>query len=138
LKAKIAGALRDSKQLRFLIVGGLNFAWGLASYPVLYFLLAGLQLHYMVILAIAYVINTVVAYLTQKYVVFKTVGNFRKEFLPFLALQAAIFAANSLVLPIIVETSQASPVVVQTAFALCLAVISFVFHDKITFKPRAN
>jgi len=137
LKNKVLSAFQGSKQLRFLIVGGLNFLWGLASYPALYWALGPLKLHYMLVLGVAYALNTAVAYLSQKYFVFKTSGNQAREFSKFLGLQIAIFAVNSCVLPLAVEMFHVQPVIAQTSFALLLAVVSFVFHDKVTFKPRS-
>jgi len=138
LKNRVRSAWLGSKQLRFLLIGGLNFLWGLASYPALYWALGPLKLHYMAVLGAAYLINTAVAYLSQKYFVFKTSGNFGKEFAKFLSLQVAIFAINSLVLPVAVEVFKVQPVIAQTLFALLLAVVSFVFHDKVTFKVGAR
>ena len=130
-------ALRN-KKFRFLLVGGINTLWGVVSFPVFYVLLERFGFHYIVILTLAYFFNTVFAYTMQKLFVFRTEGNAFKEFLKFGSLQIAFYLTNVLVLPVFVELFKVQPMIAQTAFALTLAVISFIFHDKVTFKQKSS
>ena len=130
--------LVSHKQFRFLVIGGVNTLWGIASYPVLYFLLHPLGVNYVVVLVIAYVVSTTFSFTTQKYLVFRTKGNHFREFVKFISLQLGVLGVNLLALPAIVITTGWSPVIVQVVFAVAIAVISYFFHDKITFRGKTE
>lgn len=125
--------LLAKKQIRFWLIGGLNFTWGMASYPLLYVLLTPIGFGYIQVLITSYVLNTIISYFTQKYLVFKTEGNHLREFAKFSGLQAMILGVNLVVLPVVVENTHFEPILVQTAFALTLFVVSYFFHNRITF-----
>ena len=40
----------NKKKVRFIVIGTFNTLWGLLVYPIIYFLLTPLKLHYLVIL----------------------------------------------------------------------------------------
>jgi putative flippase GtrA len=126
------------KQIRFLAVGGVNFAWGLASYPALYLLLLPFGFNYVIILVITYILNTLISFFSQKYLVFRTKGDHLHELLKFSGLQGIVLAINLVVLPTMVTLTQLNPMLVQTAFALTLLVVSYVFHDRVTFYRRKH
>lgn len=128
----------NTKQARFALVGGLNFAWGLASYPLLYWVLNPLGVNYLVVLVIAYLINTVISFITQKRFVFKTKeSKAHQELLRFVGFQGALLVGNLLVLPILVSFI-GHPAIAQTTWALFFAVLSYFFHDKVTFRSQSK
>jgi len=127
-----------NKQIRFVIVGGINFAWGLASYPVLYWVFHPLGVNYLVVLAIAYAINTLFSFATQKYIVFQTQdAKAHFELLRFAGFQALLFGANLVILPLLVYLG-GHPVVMQTVWTFCVSVAGYFFHDKVTFKSQSK
>lgn len=126
-------ANRHETKVRFLLAGALNTAIGLAVYPALYFLAAPLKLHYLVILTISQVICITFAFLTNKFLVFQTSGNYLRESGKFLTFHLSYFLVNLVALPALVELVGMNPVWAQTLFAVLVIVTSYFWHSRITF-----
>ena len=124
--------LHETK-VRFLFAGAMNTVFGLAAYPTLFFLLAPLRLHYMVVLAITQVACVTFSYLTNKFLVFRTVGNYLRESGKFVLFHLSYFLVNLVVLPLLVEMFGMSPVWGQTLFAVAVIITSYFWHSNITF-----
>jgi putative flippase GtrA len=120
-------------KVRFLFAGALNTAFGLAAYPALYFLLAPLKLHYMVVLGITQIACVTFSYLTNKFLVFRTAGNYLRESGKFALFHLSYFAVNLVALPVLVEIVGMPPVWGQTLFAVAVIVTSYFWHSNITF-----
>jgi putative flippase GtrA len=130
--------LHETK-VRFLLAGALNTVVGLAAYPTFYFLLAPLKLHYMVVLGITQIICIAFSYLTNKFLVFRTVGNYVRESGRFGLFHLVYFIVNLVALPFLVEIVGMPPVWGQTLFAVLVIVSSYFWHSKITFaSSRTN
>jgi len=131
--------LWSDKKIRFLIIGGINTFWGIAAYPALYVILNPLGVNYLVTLVLAYAASIAFSFLTQKYLVFKTRGNHVRELSRFLGLQGSIFALNLIALPALVVATGWNPVFIQIGLSIGVAVLSYFFHDLVTFraKPRS-
>jgi putative flippase GtrA len=126
--------LHETK-VRFLLAGALNTVVGLAAYPALFFLLAPLKLHYMVVLGITQVSCVAFSYLTNKFLVFRTAGNYLRESGKFVLFHLAYFLVNLIALPLLVEIFGMSPVWGQTLFAVAVIITSYFWHSNITFAP---
>lgn len=124
---------RHQTKVRFLLAGALNTVIGLAVYPALYFLAAPLKLHYLIILAISQVLCVSFAFLTSKFLVFRTSGNYLRESGKFLAFHLSYFLVNLAALPALVEFAGMNPVWAQTLFAVLVIVTSYFWHSRITF-----
>ena len=126
-------ASRHQTKVRFLLAGALNTAIGLAVYPGLYFLAAPLKLHYLTILAVSQVVCVAFAFLTNKFLVFRTSGNYLRESGKFLTFHLSYFLLNLAALPALVELAGMNPVWAQTLFAVLVIVTSYFWHSRITF-----
>jgi putative flippase GtrA len=128
--------LRIGKPLRFLMVGGVNTAFGLAFYPLLLWAVPPLATHYMVALGIAQLVCLCFAFTTYKLAVFRTRGNLLREFGTFASFYLANYAANWAALPLLVELCGVPPIIAQTGFTLVLIVGSWFWHNRVTFRER--
>lgn len=126
-------ASRHQTKVRFLLAGGLNTAIGLAVYPALYFLAGPLRFHYLTILVISQVVCVSFAFVTSKFLVFQTSGNYLRESGKFLTFHLAYFLVNLAALPALVEFAGMNPVWAQTLFAVLVIVTSYFWHSRITF-----
>lgn len=126
-------AEQHQTKIRFLLAGALNTALGLAVFPALYFLAAPLKLHYLIILSISQTLCITFAYLTNKFLVFKTSGNYLRETGKFLTFHLSYFLVNLAALPALVEFVGVNPVWAQTLFAVLVIVTSYFWHSRITF-----
>lgn len=129
----LAFAFRHQTKVRFLFVGAINTAVGLAVFPALYFLTASLNLHYLFILVISHFFCINFSYLTNKFLVFKTTGNYFNELTKFLSFHLFFFLANLATLPVLVELWGMDPVWAQTLLTLLVIVTSYFWHSRFTF-----
>ena len=120
------------------MVGGINTAWGITSYPVFYGLLNPMGVHYLATLVLSYVFSVAVSFTTQKYVVFRTRGNIARELSRFLGLHCAILALNLFVLPLFVTATSGSPVAIQLVLSVFVAIGSYFFHNHVTFHSQSK
>lgn len=129
---------RHGRKVRFVLVGGLNTLVGLLAYPLLFFSLKPLGLGYLRVLVISQLLCTTFSYLTNKFFVFKTQGNYSKEFLKFVSFHGIYFVMNLVVLWLLVDQMAFSPVWSQLGFASLVIVTSYIWHSKITFMHRKH
>lgn len=122
------------RPVRFLIAGGVNTAFGLAIYPLLLLGVPAFRTHYMVALAIAQAVSLCFAFATHKLAVFRTRGNWLREFAAFASFYLANYAANWVALPLLVEVAGLPPVIAQTGFTVLLIVGSWFWHSRVTFR----
>ena len=122
------------KKIRFLIAGGINTAVGLAMYPILYVLLSPFGVGYIKALVLSQIICITFSFVINKYFVFKTKGNVRKEYPKFFAFYGIYFLLNLLCLPVMVEVLKMNPMVAQTLFSIAIIATSYFWHNTITFK----
>jgi len=126
----------NDKRVRFLIVGGINTLWGIAAYPVLYLILNPLGVNYLVTLVLAYAVSIAFSFTTQKYLVFRTKGKHLRELSKFLGLQCFILVLNLIALPALVIATGWNPVIIQVMLSIASAVISYFFHNHVTFRAQ--
>lgn len=129
-------AERHQVKIRFLLAGFLNTAFGLGTFPVLYYMLAACKLHYLIILTISQVICISFAFLTNKFLVFRTKGNYVAEILKFITFHLSYFIVNLFALPVLVELFHLSPVIAQSLFAVLVIASSYFWHSRITFLSK--
>lgn len=126
-----------AEQLRFLAGGGVNTLFGLAIFPVLLWAVPVLRTYYMAGLLIAQAASLVFAFCVQKYAVFRARGGFvPEEFAKFSSFYLGIYAANWLVLPLLVEGLGWTPEWVQAGFVIVTAIGSWFWHRGVTFRNR--
>jgi putative flippase GtrA len=126
-------ANKHKTEVRFLLAGAVNTAVGLGVFPALYFLAAPFKIHYLIIFTISQVICISFAFLSNKFLVFRTQGNLLKESGKFLTFHLGLFSLNLAVLPALVEFVGMNPVWAQTLFAVLIIVTSYFWHSRITF-----
>lgn len=123
-------------KLRFLFAGGVNTLFGLAAFPALYYFFKDYHLHYLFILVLTQIISVFFSYMTSKFLVFKTKGNYLSEFLKFSTFYSLYFVLNLIILPLAVEVLDISPVTSQTTFAILIIISSYFWHSQITFLKK--
>lgn len=124
---------RHQTKVRFLLTGVLNTAFGLGAFYAIYFMMAPLKLHYLIILVISHVVCMTFAFLTNKFLVFRTSGNYLREYGKFTTFHLPYFLVNLAALPALVEFAGMNPVWAQMLFAVLVNVASYFWHSRITF-----
>lgn len=133
-----AMAMKGERPLRFALAGAANTAFGLSFYPALLWGVPLLRTHYLVALGIAQVVCLCFAYATYKLGVFRTRGNFLREFSTFSSFYLFNYAANWAALPMLVEWGRVPPAIAQLGFNAVVIVGSYFWHSRVTFRTAGD
>jgi putative flippase GtrA len=146
----ISKRLAEVQSVRFLVAGGFNTLFGVADSLLLLKLLLALQpaqpkLMGTAAMALSSVVNIAVSFLSYKWFVFCTEGNYLREYLrsltiylPSLALNTLLVAPLAVVLKRWTGFDRGS---VYMAMALILSftiVFSFFGHKRVTFQQKTG
>lgn len=123
---------RHGQKLRYLIVGGWNTLFGYGCFVVLQALL-GHRVNYLFVLALSYVISITNSYLGYKFIVFRTKGNYLREYLRTYLVYSVTFLVNAAVLAALVEWVHLSPIIGQAIATTVTVVMGYVAHHNFTF-----
>ena len=130
---------RHSQKLQYLLIGGLNTVFGYAVFTALYYYgTARFHFHYVIPLLLSHVISVTSAYLIYKRFVFKTKGNFIREYWRFCTFYWFSLAANLILLPALVELVGLDPIISQGLLIVVAAVTSYLWHAHYTFSPNMS
>ena len=121
------------EKILYLLVGGWNTIFGYGTFVALYYLLHH-YIHYLFILIVTNIITITNAYIGYKIVVFRTKGNYLREYLRYYLVYGVSFIINLILLPIAVELLQLSPVIAQAIIMMLTIIISFLGHKHFSFK----
>ncbi|NDH68075.1 MAG: GtrA family protein [Gammaproteobacteria bacterium] len=121
---------------RFLIIGGINTVVGLALFPTLFMYLPSLRENYLLLMTASQAICIGFAYLTNKYLVFRTKSRYLYETSSFLAFHGFHYIFNILVVAYFVETYAFSPLFVQPMYSLLVILSSYLWYSSMTFKKE--
>jgi len=124
---------RHGEKLRFLFVGGWNTLFGLGVLWVLDNLLHSV-LHYTIILAINWIIGVTQNLFSFKLLVFRTKGNWLKEYLRSYVVYAGSFVVNLAIVTLIMEVWRPRLVVAQIPAIFVVTIISYVGHKYFTYR----
>ena len=119
----------------YLLVGAWNTLFGYLVFVALYFLLAE-KINYMFLVIISNILAITNAYIGYKIFVFKTRGNYLKEYLRFYVIYGGAIALNLVLLPILVEFFAVTPVIGQGFVMLVIVVGSYFGHKHFSFREN--
>ena len=123
-----------SQPLRFVLVGAFNTGFGYLVFALLYYLFSPF-LHYLVVLAASAVINITIAYLCYKFVVFRTRGNYLREYFRFYGVYAVPVGLGVALLTFAIEVLKMNAYLAQALITLGMAVVSYFGHKHVSFRP---
>ena len=118
---------RHEEKVKFLIVGSWNTLFGFIAFVVIDHLL-GEIIHYVLTLTLSYILAITNAYFCYKFFVFKTKGNYLREYFKFYIVYGAVFIVNIMLLPIFVEIFQVNVLISQAVIVLFTVLISYSGH----------
>lgn len=127
---------RHSQKVQYLLIGGWNTVFGYAAFTILYYYgTVRFQLHYIIPLLLSHIVSVTSAYFAYKRFVFKTKGNFAKEYYRFCTFYWFALAANLIILPALVGLLGLDPVISQGLFTIAAAGSSYCWHTYYSFSP---
>jgi putative flippase GtrA len=128
--------LFQDERVRFLVVGGINTAFGYAVFAALY-LAAGQRIGYLGSLYISYVVGVSLAFVLHRRVTFRaheTGGNPVLDFLRFASVYVVSLAVNTIGLPLLVELGHLPALGAQAIMVVVTTIISYVGHKYFSFR----
>ena len=128
----------QGRPIRFLIVGGWNTLFGIATFTALWHLTRPIGMHYILVAIIANVIAITAAYAAYKIFVFQTRGNVIREYLRFCASYAAIVGAQFAGLAFCVSILHIQPVIANVLVVGVSVAISWLLHNHFTFRRKSE
>ena len=123
----------NSQQIRFLVAGGWNTAFAYISLAFLYYFLSH-RIHYMAILVLSNIINITNAYICHKLFVFRTKGNYIKEYLRYYVVYSVPMAIGLVSFPFCLEVLKMNFYVTQAVLTFITVIISYFGHKHISFR----
>ncbi len=129
-----------SEKIRYIAVGGWNTVFGLASFTLLYWLFSK-AVNYLLILVASNVVSITNAYICYKFLVFRTRGNYLREYLRFYVIYGAAFLGNIALMFILVSYLKMNPIASQGIIMFFIFACSYFGHKYFSFKtgmPRSG
>ena len=123
---------RNTEFIRFLIAGAWNTAFGYGVFILLFYM--PWKLHYIVVLILSNIITITNAYFCYKIFIFKTRGNYLREYLRFYGVYGITFGINLLLLPVFVEILKIHPVISQGMVLSVTIFASYFGHKHFSFR----
>lgn len=125
----------QSEKIRFLFVGGYNTLFGYVTFAAAYWLLHD-EIHYVGLAIAAHLIAVTNSFLTQKYLVFRSKGSWRHEFLRFQIGYLAVLPIGVGLLVFFYEIVGLHMMVAQGVSLFVGVVASYVVNRYFTFPGR--
>lgn len=122
--------------LSFTWVGALNTALAYGVFVALAVVLE--QVHYLVVLALAFMASSVVSFLTQRYLVFKVKKFFCLDFFRFTLSGSVAVALNGLALVVLIEGFGFGVLLAQTVATGLSVPVSYFLHRFFSFSRRSS
>jgi putative flippase GtrA len=138
---RLRGASRQ-QLVRYILVGGWNTLFGYCVFAGFTYALTGLLPYaYMVAAVLAHIVATTVSYVAYKVFVFKTKGNYLREYLRFYVVYGVGAVLSLTLLPIfvylvtpLVRQPSHAPYVAQALVVPLVVLSSFIGHKRFSFR----
>ena len=122
--------------VRFGLVGVLNTAFSYGVFAVLQ--VSTLHVHYMLAMVASQVIGTLEAFVLQRELVWRSRGPWLQELFRFSLVYAGSFAANLVLLPLLVAVGHVPALVAQAMVVGALAIVTYVAHRGFSFRVHRS
>ena len=121
------------QKLRFLLVGGFNTVTSYLIFAGLYFLLDG---NYVPTAIIQYIISVNISILTMRYYVFRSKGNFTKEYLKACIVYIYMLGFNLAWLYVFVDTLHINALISQAVYLVISTITTYILHKYFSFRKK--
>lgn len=126
---------KHKEKVNYLLIGVWNTIFGYFTFAALYYLFHQ-EIHYLILFIISNILSITNAYIGYKIFVFKTIGNYLKEYLKFYVIYGAAMLLNFILLPIVVELFHINPILAQGFLIIFNVIISYLGHKNFSFKAK--
>lgn len=123
-----------SDKIRFLLVGGFNAGVSYLIYAAFCFLLGTGA--YQAALAIAWILSSAVSFTMQKFLVFRSDGDWKKEYAKCCTTWVFSYLINAGVLEFVVKSFHLNVYVAQIVATLAAAIFTYIVFKKFAFRNK--
>lgn len=124
----------NKNKVKYIISGIWNTAFSYLVFLALYHYFT--NTNYIYLLCASQVIGITNAYIVYKFIVFKTTGNYLKEYLRFYLVYGFSLLLNFLLIIIFVNFFEMNPLLAQGIIAFIVALIGYFGHSIFSFRKR--
>ena len=134
------------QKLRFLLVGGFNTVLAYSILAILLWLFGGinrrLSLNYQPVIVanfalfVQYIITINISFLTIRYYVFQSHGEWKKELAKAWSVYIFLYMINSPILSFLMVFIGLSPLVSQALYLTFSTIVTFILHKYYSFRKR--
>ncbi len=141
--ARLTRHIPPGKFLRYLLIGGWNTVFGYSTFAGIYYMLHRQRIPaaYIYAQVISNFINITVAFFGYKLFVFKTKGNYLREWLKAMAVYWSGFLPGLILLPLAIKAlefgfhlKESAPYIANAILLGVGVIYSFIGHSKVTFR----
>ena len=128
--------LKIDDKIRFVLIGGINAA---ISYLIfmMFIIIVGKN-HHQICVAGQWFFSSFISYLNQKFFVFNTKGNYKKEYLKCCSTWAVSYILNIIILEIIIRYLIKNVFVAQFISLFLVSVVTYVLFKYFAFKNKKS
>ena len=113
-----------------------NTAFGYATLALLYYLFSD-EIQYLFLIAFATIVNITNAYICHKFFVFKTKGNYLREYLRYYVVYSIPIGMSFFLFPFCIEVLRMNFYVTQAIITFLTVIISYFGHKHVSFRTNA-
>jgi putative flippase GtrA len=124
------------KKIDYIIAGIWNTIFSYLIFIALYYCNKTYKLHIIIILICSQIISLTQAYVIYKFFVFKTKGDFVREYFRFYLVYGFSFIINIILIYIFVNILLLNPILSQGVIALIVVIISYLGHTNFSFMEK--
>lgn len=127
--------MRFPEKIRFLLVGGYNTVFSYILYAVFLYISEGKYAQ--TALFGSFIVSSMNSYLTQKFYVFNTRGNYWREYTRCLGVWGVSYLVNALFLWILTAFLSMNPYGAQIIAIIAVTVLNYILLKGFAFRQRA-
>lgn len=124
--------------VRFIITGGYNTAVGYILFIAALYVCGKSQTGVQAALLISYILSSFNSYLAQKFLVFRTRGNYVKEYFKALSVWAAGYVINAVLLYLLTKQLNIHPYAAQALSVCCVTIFTYILFKYYSFRRSAE
>ncbi len=121
------------EKIRYILVGGFNTLISFVSFYCLYIFLQN-KFHYSFILILNFFISVFISFSLLRFFVFKSKGNFLKEYIRCNISYAILLFLNLVLLTVMIDYFKIKVILSQFVLTIFIAIVGFVIHKNFSFK----
>lgn len=124
--------MRFPQKLRFLLVGGYNTVFSYALYALFIYIGITAQLA----LFLSFLLSSINSYITQKFYVFNTKGNYLSEYVKCLFTWFGSYLINAILLETLMRLMHLNPYLAEFIALVLITVYSYIALKYFAFKGK--